>query len=325
MKLTTALLLVALCVFAQSVAADRPTKKVGHDDDGKCEDWVGDGGCKDCKFPYKCCAQIVPVCFAECLDDKFCVEDPEWCVDKLVEDCKNVPKQVCTHKPVCDKVKNVVCKDIKDEKCDIVIEKVCKNVKDCKKVPVQKCDKVCDFKDVCDDDDDDGGSFAAANAFARGGNRASASSFASAGDDDATAIANADADGDDAFTVTNALARVFGDDDRRRLLGCKRTRVCDDKCVTVHEDKCETKHVCDDVPKTVCKPVVQHKCHDEWHDVCKNVKKCDWIDEKVCKLVKIKVCKEETMKCGPYDCKEYEKCNPECCPDTKVATCVELY
>lgn len=318
MKLTTALVLFALCLATQRVAAD------AHDD--TCEAWVGDGGCDvSCKLPKKCCVDTIFVCH-DCLDDKYCVHDPEWCVDKLVEECKNVPKHVCSHKPVCEKVKKVVCKDEKEEKCEIIHEKVCKEIEDCKKVPVKKCDKVCDFKDICDDDDDDdGGSFARASGFASGGDSASASSFASASDDDAFAAAEADATGDDSFARTNTFARARNDDDRRRLLGCRREKICDDKCHTVHETKCEKKHVCEDVPKKVCDYVPVKKCYDEWHDVCKNVKKCDWIDEKVCKLVKVQVCKDKLVKCGDYDCKEWEMCNPDCCVATKVAKCFDHY
>lgn len=319
MKLTKALLLVALCLFAQRVAADGH----GHDDD-KCEEWHGDGGCDvHCKFPDKCCVKILPVCFDKCPFDKWCVHDPDWCWDKLVEECKIVPKHVCSVKPVCEKKKELVCKVVHEEKCEIIEEEVCKVIDDCKKVPVDKCEKVCKWKNECDDDDD-GRSVARGSAYASGGDSASAASTAYAGDDDAFATADADATGDNSYAATDTFAFV-GDDDgyRRRLLGCKKVQVCDDKCHKVYETKCEKKKVCEKVPKKICKKVPVKKCYYEWKDVCKDVKKCAWIDEKVCKLVKIKVCKDEYAVCGPGPCKEWEKCNPECCPDTKVAVCVK--
>lgn len=318
MKLTKAWLLVALCVFAQRVDAD------GHEDDDKCEEWIGDGGCHvDCKFPDKCCVQILPVCFDKCPFKEWCVHDPEWCVDKLVEQCKIVPKQVCSVKPVCEKVKQVVCKWVNEEKCEIVKEHVCKYIDECKKVPVKKCEKVCDWVTKCYDDDDDGGSVAYGSAYASGGDSASAGSTAYASSDGASATADASATGDNSVAATNTYASTDDDGYRRRLLDCKKVKVCDDKCKTVYETKCEKKKVCEEVPKKVCKKVPVKKCYDDWKEVCKNVKKCDWIDEKVCKLVKVTVCKDKYAECGPVVCKEWEKCNPECCPDTKVATCVK--
>lgn len=314
MKLTCALL-VALCVFAQSVAVNGD----GHSD-GHCEEWVGHGGCgHHCRWPHsKCCVEEKTVCDPHCKDPHgFCVHDPDFCVEQLVNKCEDHPKQVCSVKPVCEKVKKHVCKDVKDQKCYDKVEKVCKDVKDCKQVPVKKCDDVCDWKTECDHDK--GGSVARASASARGSESASAYSSASASKDSAEAEADADAKGEPASAATNVFTRVG-----RRMNGCKKVKVCHPKCVTVHEHKCEVKRVCDDVKKTVCDPIIVKKCYDDWQDVCKNVQKCDVVGDKKCVLVKETVCKDKVT-CDKYDCDEWQKCNPECCEDVKVAKCVKLY